>query len=260
MRPTDPTYSRYARHYDQIGQRRFGESSARDLLRLFALQGDHPSSVLDLACGTGAATITFARHGLEVTGLDISRAMLDEAERAAKAAGVAVRWILGDMTAFETEHPYDLCTCFYDAVNYLADLREFTAFARCAFAALAPGGHFAFDINTRRKLAEHWGQMTLIAANDSERFLTYRSWFDERHGVSPLIITGFERRPDGAWDRFDEEHVEVAFAIEDLRDKLESVGFVGTRIIDWREGDISELAPGTEDSFRVLFLAEKPAG
>ena len=65
MRPTDPAYSRYARHYDQIGQRRFGESSARDLLRLLALQGDHPASVLDLACGTGAATIIFARQGLE---------------------------------------------------------------------------------------------------------------------------------------------------------------------------------------------------
>ena len=259
MRPTDPAYSRYARHYDQIGQRRFGESSARDILRLLALQGDHPTSVLDLACGTGAATIAFAQQGLEATGLDISQAMLDEAEHAASTGGVSVTWILGDMTAFEADRAFNLCTCFYDAVNYLADLREFTAFARCALAAVSPGGYFAFDINTRRKLAEHWGQMTLIAANDSERFLTYRSWFDERHGVSPLIITGFERRPDGAWDRFDEEHVEVAFAIDDLRDKLESVGFTGIQVIDWREGDISELAPGTEDSFRVLFLAQKPA-
>jgi len=258
MRPNDPAYSRYARHYDKIGQRRFGESSAIDILRILELQGERPQSVLDLACGTGAATIVFARNGLEAAGLDISQAMIDEAEAAARSAGVAIRWILADMTAYETERAHDLCTCFYDAVNYLTDLREFTAFARCAFAALSPGGTLAFDINTRRKLAEHWGQMTLIAANDSDRFLTYRSWFDERHGVSPLIITGFERREDGAWDRFDEEHVETAFAIDDLHSKLESVGFDRIQVIDWREGEIAELAPGTEDVFRVLFMARKP--
>ena len=100
--------------------------------------------------------------------------------------------------------------------------------------------------------------MTLIAANNSDRFLTYRSWFDERHGVSPLIITGFERREDGAWDRFDEEHVEIAFAIDDLHSMLESAGFNRVQVIDWREGEITELAPGTEDSFRVLFMARRP--
>ncbi len=258
MRPNDPAYSRYARHYDKIGQRRFGESSATDILRILELQGERPHSVLDLACGTGAATIVFARNGLETAGLDIAQAMIDEAEAAAQSAGVAVRWILADMTAYETDRAYDLCTCFYDAVNYLTDLREFTAFARCAFDALSPGGTLAFDINTRRKLAEHWGQMTLIAANDSDRFLTYRSWFDERHGVSPLIITGFERREDGAWDRFDEEHVETAFAIDDLHSMLESAGFNRVQVIDWREGEITELAPGTEDAFRVLFMARRP--
>ena len=259
MRPNDPAYSRYARHYDKIGQRRFGESSATDLLRILELQGERPHSVLDLACGTGAATIVFAQSGLETTGLDISQAMIDEAEAAAGQAGVSIRWVMADMTAYQADRLYDMVTCFYDAVNYLTDLREFSAFARCAYDALNPRGTLAFDINTRRKLAEHWGQMTLIAANDSDRFLTYRSWFDERHGVSPLIITGFERREDGAWDRFDEEHVETAFAIEELQSKLEAIGFGQIQVIDWREGEISELAPGTEDSFRVLFIARKPA-
>lgn len=259
MRPYDPAYSRYARHYDKIGQRRFGESSATDLLRILELQGERPQSVLDLACGTGAATIVFARSGLETTGLDISGAMLDEAMTVARTAGASIRWVLADMTAYDADGSYDLVTCFYDAVNYLSDLREFNAFARCAFDALNVGGILAFDINTRRKLAEHWGQMTLIAANDSDRFVTYRSWYDERHGVSPLIITGFERRMDGAWDRFDEEHVETAFAIDDLRSKLESAGFTQIQVIDWREGEITDLVPGTEDAFRVLFMARKPA-
>ena len=125
--------------------------------------------------------------------------------------------------------------------------------------ALSARGTLAFDINTRRKLAEHWGTMTLIAANDSDRFLTYRSWFDERHGVSPLIITGFERREDGAWDRFDEEHVEVAFAIDGPSRKAR-IGWIrrGAASSIGEKATSTELAPGTEDSFRVLFMAEKP--
>lgn len=257
MRPRETPYSRYARHYDQIGQRRFGESSAPAVLRYLAAKNFAPSTILDLACGTGAATLVFARHGIKTTGLDISQPMLDEAARTAHASGLDLCWICADMVAFHVAEPVDTCTCFYDAVNYLADMAEFTSFARCSYEALTPGGFLIFDVNTRRKLEEHWGQMTVIAANDDTRFLTYRSWFDDRHGVSPLVITGFERRSDGAWDRFDEEHVETAFAIDDLRNALRSVGFAEIDVLDWREGDAADFVPGTEDAFRVLFVARK---
>jgi hypothetical protein len=101
--------------------------------------------------------------------------------------------------------------------------------------------------------------MTLIAANDADRFLTYRSWFDEERGISPLIITGFERQTDGSWSRFDEEHVESAFEIAQLTGALSEAGFAQIRVIDWREGDIEEFAPGSEESYRVMFIARRPA-
>ena len=258
MRATDPAYSRYARHYDQIGQRRFGEASARDLLKLLESDCVETRSVIDLACGTGAASVEFAKHGLTVTGLDISPEMLERASQTALAAGKDVRWVQGDMTAFASLGSFDLCTCLYDAVNYLGGVSEVSALFRGAYKSLNPGGHFAFDINTRRKLSEHWSEITLIAANDADRFLTYRSWFDEERGISPLIITGFERQADGSWSRFDEEHVESAFEIEQLTAALAETGFELIRLIDWREGDIDEFAPGSEESYRVMFIARRP--
>jgi SAM-dependent methyltransferase len=254
----DPTYSRYASHYDQIGQRRFGEVSADSLLAYLGDKCVNPNTVLDLACGTGAATLQFARRGLTATGLDISEAMLERARASAEADGLRVQWKQGDMTAFVVDEPFDLCTCFYDAVNYLSDLKEFTSFVRCAFDALVPGGYLAFDINTRRKLEEHWGEMTLVAADDGDRFLAYRSWFDEVREVSPLVITGFERRPDGAWDRFDEEHLETAFRIEDLTARSMTAGFRVVDVLDWQEGHPAPDRAGTEKSFRVMFVANKP--
>jgi ubiquinone/menaquinone biosynthesis C-methylase UbiE len=125
MSGREPIYSRYANHYDQIGQRRFGEISAEHLLRLLNAKGADPRTVLDLACGTGAATLAFARFGLSATGLDLSGPMLDRAKASAEVEMLPVQWTQADMTAFAVDVPFDLCTCMYDAVNYLGDLREF---------------------------------------------------------------------------------------------------------------------------------------
>ena len=257
MRAKDPSYSAYARHYDQIGQSKFGERSSDHLLAHLNRAGFTPESVLDLACGTGAATIPFARLGMKVSGLDRSPDMLAIASNRAAVEKLDITWLYADMRDFALERQVDLCTCFYDAVNYLDSLAEIGAMAERAFAAIRPGGYFAFDINTRRKLAEHWQDSTVVAADTDDRYIVYQSWFDEVSGASPLIVNLFERAQDGTWNRFVEEHIEHAFAIADVVVKLRETGFEPIRVLDWREGDPGEAREGTENSFRVLFLAQR---
>lgn len=52
--------------------------------------------MLDLCCGTGQIAIPAARRGARVTGLDLSRPWLDEAERRARAEGLPIRFDEGD--------------------------------------------------------------------------------------------------------------------------------------------------------------------
>ncbi len=54
--------------------------------------------VLEVACGTGRFTVMMAQQGAEITGLDISGAMLAQGRRKAKAAGVDdnVEFMRGD--------------------------------------------------------------------------------------------------------------------------------------------------------------------
>jgi ubiquinone/menaquinone biosynthesis C-methylase UbiE len=52
--------------------------------------------VLDVACGTGNATIPAARTGATVTGIDLTPSLLDAGKAAAKEAGVEIEWIEGD--------------------------------------------------------------------------------------------------------------------------------------------------------------------
>jgi SAM-dependent methyltransferase len=56
-------------------------------------------TVLDVACGTGNASIAAALAGAEVTGLDLTPELLDDARRNADEAGVEIEWIHGDAEA-----------------------------------------------------------------------------------------------------------------------------------------------------------------
>jgi SAM-dependent methyltransferase len=53
---------------------------------------------LDLGCGTGTDAIYLAAHGWDVTGIDMVPKALATARRHAAAAGVAPRFVLGDVT------------------------------------------------------------------------------------------------------------------------------------------------------------------
>ncbi len=65
--------------------------------RLVRRMGIRPGdAVLDIACGTGNAAIPAAQAGAEVTGVDLSPAMLDVARARARSADVEVTWTEGD--------------------------------------------------------------------------------------------------------------------------------------------------------------------
>jgi SAM-dependent methyltransferase len=257
MRDDETPYRVYARHYDAIGQRVFGERSAENLLAYLRLNGHAPVHVLDAACGTGAAALSFARAGLTVTGVDNSIDMLEIARTNATKESLSVTFESMDITALIVKSRVDLVTCFYDAVNYLSSLEQVSAFVQSSFDALRSGGVLAFDINTRRKLTEFWHDATVIASDTDERFITYQSWYDEETSSSPLIITIFEHTNSNSWSRFREVHTEYAYAIGDIERALQNAGFASIEVLNWREGNPDFLTTGTEESYRVLFLATR---
>ncbi len=64
--------------------------------------------ILDLGCGEGRDSVYFAFCGYEVTGLDISAAGLEKAERLAAERGVAVRWLCRSMLEVPVTGRFDL--------------------------------------------------------------------------------------------------------------------------------------------------------
>ena len=103
---------------------------------------------LDIACGEGRNSIFLARHGFQVTGLDISDVGLAKAAQRAKEAGVQVDFQQVDMDDYHFTEQFDLIINF----NFL--LRELIPEA---VHALTPGGLLIIDtiMESTELLASH---------------------------------------------------------------------------------------------------------
>lgn len=93
---------------------------------------------LDLCCGTGDVTFALAAAGARATGVDFTRAMLDEAERRRSAAGVGnVEFVQGDALNLPfADGTFDVVTISYG----LRNLADFERGLREMRRVLAPGG------------------------------------------------------------------------------------------------------------------------
>src|SRR5579864_1450995 len=85
--------------YDRFS--RYMESGARDFYeRLDTAPGAH---FLDVACGSGQLALIAAREGLQVTGVDIARNLVERARERAQAEGLPARFEEADAEALPFE-------------------------------------------------------------------------------------------------------------------------------------------------------------
>jgi SAM-dependent methyltransferase len=137
-------YEVFAAFYDAFTAESDYETWTEHVLQLAAGLGLRGTTLLDLACGTGKSFVPFVGRGFEVTGCDVSGAMLAEAAR--KAPGV--RLIQADVRELGSVGRFDLVTCFDDSLNYLLEERDLAHALASVAVNLDPNGIALFDLNT----------------------------------------------------------------------------------------------------------------
>ena len=94
-----------------------------------------PARVLDAGCGTGRVAVRLHELGYDVVGVDVDRAMLDQA----RAAAPRLDWRVGDLATFDLGETFDVVLV---AGNTIPLLEPGTLTAACARLAAhtAAGG------------------------------------------------------------------------------------------------------------------------
>ena len=123
----------------------FTEKEVAFLLELLKLRAG--STILDVGCGNGRHSIELAKRGFKVTGVDFSRAMLEEARKSAAQANVSVTWIHANARDFESDILFDAAICLCEGGIGLADadqdpvVHDLSIIKRI-YAALRPNADF----------------------------------------------------------------------------------------------------------------------
>jgi SAM-dependent methyltransferase len=153
-------YGAYARFYDLD----FGERQD-DLLMIEQFAARCGSPILELACGTGRLLIPLARKGYEVTGVDISEAMLERARRKVTVEGLDRRVTLlrQDMQELALKGTYALAFCSLNSFMHLLTTDDQLTALRRIRGHLQPGGLLVLDVFNPdlARLLEARGQVSL---------------------------------------------------------------------------------------------------
>jgi SAM-dependent methyltransferase len=104
------------------------------------------TKILELGAGSGRVSISLARRGLEVTGLELSPKMLKIGRENAALEGVKVNFVQGDARDFKLEALFPLVIAPFNALMHLYTLSDQDKALGCIKAHLEPGGVFAFDV------------------------------------------------------------------------------------------------------------------
>ncbi|KAA5543663.1 methyltransferase domain-containing protein [Roseiconus nitratireducens] len=103
--------------------------------------------VFEPGCGSGRLVVAMAAKGYDVTGLDLSDAMLDYMRRKLRRRKLDATCIKGDMTRIETSQPYDAAFCTYNTFRHLLTEQDALAHLRSMGDAIRPGGLYILGMH-----------------------------------------------------------------------------------------------------------------
>jgi ubiquinone/menaquinone biosynthesis C-methylase UbiE len=145
--------------------------------------------ILEIACGTGRMTIPLAKAGANITGQDLSPAMLAVARK--KSAGLPqVRWVEANMRAFDLGEQFDLIFSPGHSFQFMLTAAEQVECLETLKRHLASGGVLILHLDHQDVawLGEVGGEQAGVFKSGSEvlhpqtgqRFRSFSSWTYER--------------------------------------------------------------------------------
>jgi ubiquinone/menaquinone biosynthesis C-methylase UbiE len=220
-------------------------------------RGKTPRSALDVACGTGIATILLARRGYSpVVGVDLSTEMIRIARTKAMAAlnprEHTIHFEVQNAATLDLgkDNKFDLVISMFDSLNYILNPDDLRSAFRHVYAQVASGGIFAFDMNSLYALSHDLFTQTSLTGPVQHIWTAH--WDREARLCRVEMEFAIEDAQTGEMRHFTETHLQRAYTVPEITDWLTEAGFTAIECF----GNYGTRPPGPK-SDRLLFICEK---
>lgn len=203
------------------------------------------SKVLDLCCGMGRHSLVLAEAGYEVTGVDLSEALLREA-RSQKGAE-QVTWLRSDMRKLPLAGGFDAVVNLFTSFGYFEEDEEQVKVLCEIHRMLKPGGKFIIDYlnpaHVIRNLVPH------STREDGENLIDESRRIESGYVKKDIILT---TKSDSAPRKY-HERVKL-YPLEKFQEMIEKAGLQ----LEAVHGSYEEEAYDAESSTRMIFCGFRP--
>ena len=212
---------------------------------------DKDNTVIDLGCGTGTVTRMLDKEGYNCIGIDLSEDMLSIASDKTYDSGQQIIYSCQDMRDFEVPYETDAFISIGDSMNYITANDDLCDVFKCVKKGLIQGGVFIFDLKTIHFFKDILADNTYAENREDSAFI-WDNYYDEESSNNEYELAVFVRNEDGTFDRFEEEHYQHGFTLEEVSDAVKKAGLKIRNVYD----AFSHNAPD-DNSERLYYIIEK---
>ncbi|KUL63336.1 MULTISPECIES: class I SAM-dependent methyltransferase [unclassified Streptomyces] len=203
--------------------------------------------VLDLCCGPGVFTVPLARRGHDVTGVDLSPAMLGRARERAADADTRVTYVQADARDYAAPGAFDVVLNMFTSFGYFEDPADNARVLRTMYTCLVPGGTLVLDLAGKELLARRVTPPKVVRRGEDLMVQTDTVLDDWARLRSDWVLVRGERvtRATLVW---------FVYSAVELRQMAEAAGFGRVEVFGGFDG-----RPYDENAERLVLRAVREA-
>lgn len=139
-------FGNYSKIYDLFYQKKDYLDEVGFLLKIFGKYSRNKvKDILSLGCGTGGHDLILAKKGYQVTGVDVSKQMIEIARKKAVEKNVKIEFILSDLKKLKINKKFDVVIAMFNIAGYQNTSEDFYKFVKVSASHLKKNGLFIFD-------------------------------------------------------------------------------------------------------------------
>ncbi len=246
----------YAKYYDLLYRDKdyYGESEYIE--KIIRRISPDAKKILDLGCGTGKHDIYFAEKNFDVTGIELSKTMVEQANNnlgLKKNADLKLKFLTGDIRDMQLNEDFDIITSLFHVMSYQTSNEDFISVLESVKNSLKKEGKFIFDFWYGPAVLKDKPEVR-VKKLESEDYVVERFANPELIENNNVVHVNYRvlvtRKENGLQNEINETHSMRYFFLPEIKILLENAGLKLLHSEEWLTGNVL-----SDQSWNALVVA-----